>query len=812
MQLPTSVRAILRIAPLFLLAVCAAAASGQGMLVPRPDVREWPFSIKRVQVTSTIRDALVETAVEQVFGNESEREQEGTYLFPLPEGATVTSFTLKAGDRTIEGRVLPKNEARGIYESIVRQRRDPALLEYTGGGVFRASVFPIPPHADRTLTLRYTQVLKMEGGMHKFEYPLSTGRFSTKPAASSSVSVKLRTTSPIKTVYSPTHDVSVRRDDERSASASWEAHGEFPDRDFALYYSTSGDDVGLSLITYDGGAGDPCFMLIASPRVSVPKEKTLPREIVFVLDRTGSMAEGKKLVQAKKALDYCLDRLNPNDRFGLITFNESTDRLAKELLPATQQNVDKAHRFIADLEPAGSTNIGEALKAAIEALRGESGVEKMVIFLTDGLPTVGETDVNVILDTVKRLNGDRELASARAGIPYGAAGVHARVFTFGVGHDVNVPFLDRLAADTRADADYVRPEESIEGIVSSFYAKVSSPILGRLALAFDGVDTYDVFPKSLPDLFKGSQLIVTGRYRGSIGSIRLTGNAMGHPATYRMEKAFGEDAARSPLVSRIWAARKIGYLLDEVRLHSNREVIDEIVRLSKEYGIITPYTSFLADERRDVALKERYLGGDSYSYDLVPLHKSIDAVHGAFGNLLGSSALSGSGAIDQSLGRRGYQDATRAPAQGQGGMGGYGGGLGGFGGAAAKTAPAGQGRGGWALDYGGVTGGQQGQAAPGTPGYRQMQQASTVQSIGSRVFFRRGQVWFDNAYRSEQKVVKVEALSDAHFQLLKALPELSRYANVGDEVVYSFGRTAFQIGQSGQKKLSDAEVRELTAK
>jgi Ca-activated chloride channel family protein len=280
--------------------------------------------------------------------------------------------------------------------------------------------------------------------------------------------------------------------------------------------------------------------------------------------------------------------------------------------------------------------------------------------------------------------------------------------------------------------------------------------------------------------------------------------------TFRLPTAFGEQAMRSPLIPRIWAVRKIGYLLDEIRLHRNQEVIDEIIRLSREYGIVTPFTSYLADERENAELMPRRLGGGQFSYDTS--RDNVVVAEGrrrALSELSGSGAVSGPGAVGQSLGRRGYQSADRAPAQSQGGFAGAGGGFGGGGfggGLGAKE------RGAFALDYGLAGKGDASQARQGVPGYRQMQQSSTVQAVGGRVFFRRGQVWFDNAYKSGQRVIKVQALSDAHFQLLGAIPEASRYSNVGDEVVLSFGRTAVQIGPTGETKLTPEDLREITAR
>jgi Ca-activated chloride channel homolog len=805
------------------LIMSGGAAMGQGILYPRDTVREQPFFVKSVRVTTAINDSLAETTVEQTFFNDSSVEQEGTYLFPLPEGASVSAFSLRAGDRVIEARMLSKDEARSIYESIVRRRKDPALLEYMGRGLFRASVYPIPARSERILTLKYTEILKSEGGLKKFSYPLSTGRLYTRPIAVSSVTVKVKSSVPLKTVYSPTHDVSIRRPDDTTASASWEGRGEFPDRDFTLYYATNASDVGLSLLTYDTIGRDGYFMLIASPRVSIPKERILAKQIVFVLDRTGSMQPNNKMVQAKSALSFCLANLNPNDRFNVVTFNESPDVLTKTLVPATKENVDKAQSFVANTEASGGTNIDEALRSALTLLKNAEGNQKMVVFVTDGLPTVGETNVENILANVKRINGGSRLASSRVQDAKEAAGVHARIFSFGVGYDVNVPFLDRLSEQSKADADYVLPSESIESIVSAFYSKVSSPILANLSLAFDGVDTYDVYPKELPDLFKGSQLIVTGRYRGDpTGGVKLTGYAQNQQVAFRLDKGFGDNAARNGLVPRIWATRKIGYLLDQVRLHSNQEVVDEIVRLSKEYGIITPYTSYLADERQDQAVREvpnQPGGGAVYHLDGTYFRRAQEDAVKELGALSRgrTEANSGAGAAAQSLNSRGYRDAGQAPAGAQGGFGG-----GGLGGSRAPGQPAGAfgaggglggGRGGVGLRYGDAQDVAK-KTAPGDnrAGYQKMQDAARVQAVAGRVFYKRNNIWFDNGYQSGQKVIKVRALSDAHFQLLKAVPSLSKYAAVGDDVVLEIGRNAVQIGRDGKESLTDADLKEITAK
>lgn len=823
------------IVTMLLIGVCglcgfSPAASAQGILYPVGDIRSQPFCVKELRVNTRINDSVAETTVEQTFVNTSAFPQEGTYLYPLPEGAAPTAFNMTVGDQTLEPRVLSSDEARNIYEEIVRRRRDPALLEYVGRNLVRVRVFPIPAHGERTIRMRYTEVLKTERNLRRYAYPLSTSRFGAQPVGVMAVTIRIQTSAPLKNLYSPTHALSIRHLDDRTATASWEGRQDESDKDLILYFSTSDSDVGLSLLTYKSGDRDGYFMLLAAPRVTVPRERVLPKHIVFVLDRTGSMA-GPKIEQARKALLYCLNSLHPQDRFDVITFNESPDLLLRQLEPATEVNIAKARRFVADIDASGGTNIEEALHAALNLLRPEPGREKMIVFLTDGLPTVGETDIDTILRHVRQWNGDGHLAEQAAfgdsGRPrgpaldgsYGESPANARLFCFGLGYDVNVPFLDRLADLGRGDADYVKPEEDIEVKVSAFFAKVSSPILSDLRLAFDGTDVYDVYPKVLPDLFKGTQLVITGRFRGEGGrTVRLAGYTNGTEEKFQMGTGFGEAEGRNAFLPRIWAARKIGYLVDQLRLSSNpegkQEVIDSIVRLSKEYGIITEYTSFLVDEReqQQLGLRPGQRPGDIFSYDAdnsVIIRQEVARRATQYG-------ISGQGVTNQSLRAKSYAQAGQTAPRyqsalgagggfGGGGMGGFGRGAGGLPGAAGPGGYSGSSR---QINrrLAGVSVRQE--QAPAEAA------AATVQDVGDKTFYRRNDnVWEDNAYDpKKQSLVKIKAFSDAHFALLKALPKLATYSSVGDDVIVSLGRTAVEIGKEGKEKLTDAELKEITSK
>ena len=591
---------------------------------PTPPVWLPPFqqtlTIDSVHIHTAIAGGVAQTEVEQTWRNDTDRAQEGSYLFPLPEGATVSDFALYDGDRKMDGRLLDKDQAADTYEGIVRRQRDPALLRYVGRGAYEVKLYPVPPHATRKVTLKYAEALPPEGGdARKYVYSFLGGTLGGGTAGGplpreTTVQVTLQDDASLANIYSPTHDVSIRRTGDRAATVSWEAKDARVKDDFVLYYSTvRKDPVGLGLLAYnvslpgphlaaftpgsqpmEGKRDSGYFLLMASPKMAPPDAPALPKRVVLVLDRSGSMA-GPKIEQARNALAYVLQNLRPTDEFNVMTFNEANDILSpNSLLRATPDNVRRGLAFVKGIEAEGGTNIHDALDAALKMFPAapSDGVQNMTIFLTDGLPTVGETDD-------AKITADARALSRARGV---------RLFDFGVGYDVDVHFLDRLAEANRGDSDYVRPEEDIEAKVSHFYQKVSSPVLTDVHVEIGGAQTAELYPRpsELPDLFTGSQLLIAGRYTGS-GPVtaRLTGNVGGKPVSYALSTTLPAVADTNDFLPRLWATRKIGYLLDAIRLRQtdatgsgpdDPELVSEIVRLSKEYGVVTPYTSFLVTD------------------------------------------------------------------------------------------------------------------------------------------------------------------------------------------------------------------------
>jgi Ca-activated chloride channel homolog len=572
----------------FAAAVLAAPAAlrADGFIIPdpRPGEQVPPLSVKYHHVKVEIVDQVAKTSVDQVFINHFGRDIEGTYIFPVPEGASVSDFAMFIGNERVQGEILDSREARRVYEDIVRRLRDPGLLEYMGRNLFRARVYPIPARGEKRVQISYTEVLKAENGLVRYLYPLNTERFSRDPLTDVGISVRIESRVPLLNIYSPSHRISVRKDGEGAARASYEAKDVRPDKDFLVYYSLSKDDVGLSFLNWEGPDGG-YFMLLASPRFAAPGERVVAKNVVLVLDSSGSMS-GTKIRQAKEAARFVVDHLDRRDTFTLIDFDDGISPFSDGLVPATEDNVARALKFVDAIEDTGGTNINDALLAALGRMRdGER--PNYVLFLTDGLPTAGTTETADILKNLQAADAQR-----------------SRIFVFGVGDDVNTELLDRIASDHRGTSVYVGEGENLEAALSSFYEKISSPLLADLAVELKGIETSQVYPRVLPDLFKGSQLVLVGRYRGE-GPVTavLTGRVGREVRRFALESRPLTGSDRSSFLPRLWATRRIGYLLEEIRLQGRTgELEDEVRRLGLKYGIVTPYTSFLVTEKERMTI------------------------------------------------------------------------------------------------------------------------------------------------------------------------------------------------------------------
>ncbi len=550
--------------------------------VPHPPIPGPHYlNINYHKVRIDIEDNVAQVVVDQEFENPYSFRIEGTYIFPLPEDATISSFSLVMDGKEIKGEVLERDKARQIYQELLRKSMDPALLEYYDKNMFRARIFPLNPHKTSEVKLSYEHIVPLSGDFYKFVYPLKIDALTLEPMGEIEIEVHVKTQNPLKTIFSPTHEVEVERIDEYNAVVKFKADGYRPTADFELFYSASPKEFDIRLLSHKLPNKDGFFMLTVSPGYLPKGLKPISKDIVFVLDVSGSMS-GDKIEQAKEGLLYILNHLDSKDNFNIIAFSNDVELLFEHLVPASKLNIQTAKKFVEDLEANGGTNIIDALDEAIEQLPMRSSRPKYIVFLTDGQPTIKETNDERIIEHIQRKLGDE------------------RMFIFGVGYDVNTYLLDKLAEISLGTVDYVQPGADLEVVLSGFYNKIAYPALVEPQLRIKGVRVYAVYPEHMPDLFYGSQVVIVGRYKhpGGEATIVVRGKRNDSSLVFTKSVELPRIQRGYDFIPRIWARRRVAELLAEIKLHGERkELVDEIVDLGTTYGIVTPYTSFLVTEQ-----------------------------------------------------------------------------------------------------------------------------------------------------------------------------------------------------------------------
>jgi len=697
---------------------------------------EW-LKIDYHRVNVEIDNQIARTTVDMEFVNEGNGLAEGTFLFPIPLGASVDELIMYINGMPIEGRILPADEARGIYDAIVRQYRDPALLEYVGQSTVQANVFPIPPGETRRITITYSQILEIDNGLIRYSYPLDvTELTSRRPVESMSVSVSVEGQDAISTVYSPTHNIVVSRNASNTGfSAGFEQSFFVPDGDFTLYYGLESSTISANLLTYrESAEGDGFFMLLVQPPMSLPQDQVIPRDIILVVDQSGSM-DGTKWEQARSAAEYVLDNLNEADRFNVILFSTGWRVYSNELEPAS--NADEAISWVNGQYAEGGTDINGALTTALDMVEERPAT---ILFITDGIPTEGETDVETILDNLGT-----------------AAPPNARIFSFGVGDDVDTVLLDSIVRDFRGSGSYVRPTERVDEEVASLYSRISAPVLTDVTLEINGLTFDQLYPTApLPDLFAGQQLTLVGRYRGSLEDavLTLSGNVNGETQTFVYDGIdFRGRAGGEPFIARLWATRRIGDLLTTIRLNGeNPELVDSIISLSIRYGIITPYTSFLIEED-----------------DILSAQAREEAARSFGGVVDDFSSGTGAGAVGAADAAAQMQDAQAAPM------------------AMPTMAPM--------MENEVLQPGLGGGAADGNASLpaSSIPAENPIQSVNGKTFILQGEVWTDTTFDPDtMETVKIEFLSDDYFNLLLEFPELAEFFAVGEQVIVLWEGVAYE--------------------
>jgi Ca-activated chloride channel family protein len=562
-----------------LLLAWAGSAHARGLLIP-DDKNVPPLAMLNHKVTIAIEDQVAITHVEQTFRNHTNRPLEATYVFPLPKGAGLDHFTMWVDGKETKGEIIEAAKAREVYTSIVRRTQDPALLEYLGNNLARLKVFPIPANGDQKVALSFNSIAANENGLVEYIYPLKTDGKTTSTLEDFSITATIKSQHGIANVYSPTHAITLKRTNDKEVTVNFDKNQAALDKDFQLFYSTGEKDVGLTILTHRPiSTEDGYFTMLLTPKVELAKEYDVPRDMVLVLDTSGSM-RGVKMEQARKAMKYCLENLGPKDRFAMINFASTVNTYRGALLDSTSEQVTEAKKWVQKLESTGGTAINDAMAAALDYRSQDQGRSFNIVFFTDGQPTVGETNTDKILQNIAAKNT-----------------ANTRIFTFGVGDDVNATFLDQIAERSRALSTYVRPAEDIEAKVSGLYSKISNPVLTNLKITpTNNVSFNEIYPADLPDLFHGSQLVVMGRFSGKGPSaVQLTGMVGMEKKDFAYDVSFPDKTNDDhAFVEQLWARRKVGFMLDQIRANGEKkELVDEVTALAKKYGITTPYTSYL---------------------------------------------------------------------------------------------------------------------------------------------------------------------------------------------------------------------------
>lgn len=588
--------------------------------IPRPVPQPTgPVEVRSIDASAQITDQIARTTLTVTFFNPAGRQQEGQILLPVPSGAVLKSFAMEGSKQKLQAKILPKDEARRIYDEIVSRSKDPAILEFAGFGAVESSVFPIPARGEVRLRLVYEELLPQD--IDRIDYVLPRSE-SLDYRVKWNIAVNWTVKDGIATTYSPSHEIAPRKQPNgMQVTLGGNKINPGPFR-LSVLRRKKKEAVASFLTHPEEGQDSGHFLLLMAPPARDADAPKLKREVTVVLDRSGSMA-GEKLDQARAAALQVVEGLEQDEAFNLIVYNEAVEEFAETPVVASRDNIVRARQFINSIRVSGGTNIHGALQRAI-AQPVKKGTVPIVLFLTDGLPTIGETSEKTIRKAISGANKNRR-----------------RIFTFGVGVDVNTPLLSRLADDSRATATYVLPKEKVEVKVASVFRRLSGPVLGFPTLKV--VDRSgnpvphridDLVPHQLPDFFANDQIIVTGRYRGSEPlEFRLTGDDGSEIKKYTFTFKPGER--RHPFVPRLWAMRKIAVLTEALRdlgadsalggltgtnISRNdprvKELVDEIVRLSTEHGILTEYTAFLALEGEVFRHQDRRNTRAAYNFDL----------------------------------------------------------------------------------------------------------------------------------------------------------------------------------------------------
>lgn len=750
---PTAVVRVVRASVIALTFVgVVSPLRAQGWIVPRPCfVAAHPATMEpqgfagpirdcRANIVRTASDVHVELAdrvlhyeVDERFVNRGATVGEADYLFPLPNGAAFQDLKLSIDGEMVSGETMNAADARRIYETIVRTQRDPALVEWMGHGLVRARVFPLNPGEERRIVIRFQSVAPREGDALRVDYfrggaaPMQ-GATAVHDESASSFTLTYRASAQLSAPYSPTHQLDVTdHEGQRQVSVRGDA------RDVTLLVPVRRSaEASITMLPYAPGNENGFALITVTPPAS--HRAATPRDVTLVLDVSGSMA-GRKIEQARAAGRQLLATLRPEDRFRLIDFSSDVRTFRDDFVAATAENVRDATHYLDALDAVGGTNIEGALREAVRPAT-TAGRLPLVLFVTDGEPTVGD--------------GNPDDLSAIARDTGRSAGEPRRIFTFGLGSDVNVSLLEQLALDGRGTSQFVRPDESVERMVGVVAERLVDPLATDVHVHAEGdVQLESLLPAQPSDIFGDHDLVLLARYTGH-GSGRIVVEGRSHDAAVRWTSTadFPDRDRDNSFVARLWATQRVGYLSAEKRKHGgSSEIDDEIRTLGERYGIPTEFTSYLVTEPRSLATH------------MIPAKDM--ATSGRFADMRFEAAKTA--AAQRGANTIAALDSMSNLA------------------APANTAPA------------SPIGGREGAAAV------------TTRRVNGRTFVLRDSVWTDVRYQpqSTMSVTSIKPYSKAYFDVVDQLPEL--------RAVFALGARVAVVGRNGAIVVNDTGAAELTS-
>ncbi|MFP4027781.1 MAG: VIT and vWA domain-containing protein [Candidatus Brocadiia bacterium] len=738
--------------------VCRAVFA-TGLMIPKKENLP-PLGIKSHRVRVEVKDGVATTELTEVFLNSTKRRLEATYIFPVPADAALTDFAMYINGKRKSGEVVEASKARRIYQNIVRRMRDPGLLEYMGRRLLKLRVYPIQPESTQKIQVQYTNPVPFDNGVYRYTFPLKTGEKASRVLEDSTFGVEINSKHALANIYSPSHRIGITRKNDHKAIVGFEKEDALLDEDFVLYFTVAKKDFGLNLLSYRPDGKQGYFALMLAPRVELKGDEVMPKDVCFVVDTSGSMLQQNRMQSAKDAVKFCLKSLNEKDRFSLIPFSTGVDTFSDGLMKATRQNVERALGYTKGMEARGGTKLCGAVIRALE-MAPDGNRPYIVVLITDGKPTIGIVDPEKIVASVKEANEK-----------------NVRVFSFGIAENLDVPLLDQITEATRGYSEYVAPGREIETEISAFFRKVSHPVLANLTLDFGKVKVRDMYPQRLPDLFRGSQVLVFGRYEGSGDvAVKLGGVMKGEDKQFAYDAEFPETSTDNGFIAHLWAQRKIAYLVDQIRLHGeSKELKDAVVRLSKEYGIATPYTSYLVLENEK-----------QYVRHGIVRRRSMEAAKAAAPSASATDAGWGGARRDDRKAER--EEAYNTLDEAREMVGGKGADRDGK-----KAVQMSKAMRSWKES---ATTGE-----GGLGGVR-----TQIKKVGEKTFVRMHGVFVDSTFKEGMKELKVKWGSDAYFAAVEARPELKKYLAIGQYVIVVIDGKALIVGEGGKEDLSKKQIR-----